>query len=161
MKYEEGDYEATHSAPAWRDRANFIFAAYLGVKNERREWEQLWGHEVAPLRYILCCIPFFVNDLALGDEVETDDSYTLKRVVKSAGQVTFRIWFIRQTLEARQRMALEMEQMGAILEWSSENLLAVSISSLREQEMADYLISYELINLIKYDTGKSIIPETL
>ena len=39
------------------------------MKDGKNEWEQLWGKEVGPQRCIVCCIPFFVYDVALGDEV--------------------------------------------------------------------------------------------
>lgn len=94
MKYQEGDYEATHSTPVWRDRSNFFFAAYLGAKDGRNEWEQLWGQKVAPQRFVLCCIPFFVQDVALGDEIETDADFVLQRVVRKSRQVTFRVWLV-------------------------------------------------------------------
>lgn len=72
MKYKAGDYVAVHSAPLWRERANFIFAAHQGMKEGKNEWEQLWGQALASQRYIVCCIPFFLYDVALRDEVEID-----------------------------------------------------------------------------------------
>lgn len=38
-------------------------------------------------------VPFFVRDLALGDEVETNADLVLGRVIQPSGHVTFRVWF--------------------------------------------------------------------
>lgn len=87
MKYQAGEYEAVHQSPIWRDRANFAFAAHLGMKAGKKEWEQLWGQKVAPQRLIVCCIPFFVYDVALGDEVEIDADLVLQRDEAADGMV--------------------------------------------------------------------------
>lgn len=155
MKYQVGDYEATHSTPVWRDRSNFVFAAYLGAKGGKNEWEQLWGQKVAPQRFVLCCIPFFVQDVALGDEVETDSDFVLQRVVRQSGQVTFRVWFGGQSVTTRQELVSEIEAMKPFMEWSSENLLALSVSESEAQGLADYLNAQEKQGLLQYETGRS------
>src|SRR5947209_2116831 len=71
--------EAVHSEPVWRDRSNFIIAAeVLGGGDTRTE--QLWARQVDEHRFEVCCIPFFVYDVALGDVVVTspkgDRKYT-------------------------------------------------------------------------------------
>ena len=139
MNYKNGDYEASHTAPVWRDRADFIFAAFLGTKEGRNEWEQLWGQKVGDCRYILCCIPFFTYDLALGDEVETDSAHIFKRVIKASDEVTFRVWFGDQSAETRQHITSEIGKMGVLSEWSSENLLALSVSTQEHEMLRNYL----------------------
>jgi hypothetical protein len=37
MKYQNGEYEAVHQSPIWRDRANFVFAAHIGCKDGKNE----------------------------------------------------------------------------------------------------------------------------
>jgi hypothetical protein len=39
--------------------------------------EQLWARQVGDRHFELCCIPYFVYDLALGDVVEIDADYRL------------------------------------------------------------------------------------
>lgn len=155
MKYQAGDYEAIHSSPAWRDRANFVFAAHLGTKDGKNEWEQLWGQKTAPQRFVLCCIPFFVQDIALGDEVETDADFVLQRVVRHSGQVTFRVWFGEQEPATRHGLVREMEAMKVLMEWSSANLLALSAPEAEAQRLADYLHARENEGLLQYETGRS------
>ncbi|MBD3771891.1 MAG: DUF4265 domain-containing protein [Rhodobacterales bacterium] len=156
MRYSDGDYEAVHSSPVWQDRANFILAAHLGTKDGRNEWEQLWGEEVGPNRYVLCCIPFFAYDIALGDEVETDSNSTIEKVVRRSGQVTFRIWLGGTTPENCQNLVSEVEAAGALLECSSENLLALSVSERHAQKIANILQQHEESGHLQYETGVSV-----
>jgi hypothetical protein len=158
MKYQTGEYEATHRLPIWRDRANFVFASHLGTKDEKNEWEQLWGQRIASNRFILCCIPFFVYDLALGDEIEVDADFIFQRVVRRAGQVTFRVWFGGQDSGKKQELVEEMKAISSLMEWSSENLLALSVPEAEAQLLADYLQSREQQKLLQYETGQSGTP---
>lgn len=159
MKYQTGEYEAVHQAPVWRDRANFVFAAHLGTKDGKNEWEQLWGQKTATHRFILCCIPFFAQDIALGDEVETDVDFVLHRVVHHAGQTTFRVWFGEHDKATREALVREIEAMKPLMEWSTENLLALSLSDDAEaQSIADYLQAREEQGLLQYETGRTGHP---
>ena len=155
MKYQAGEYVAVHQSPIWRDRANFIFFAHLGMKDGKNEWEQLWGQQTAPQRFVLCCIPFFVQDIALGDEVETDANFILQQVARSSGQVTFRVWFGGQEAATRQELVREIEALKPLMEWSSENLLALSVPETEAQRFADYLHLREQRGLLQYETGRN------
>jgi hypothetical protein len=79
---------AVHEGPVWRDRANFIVGAPL---SEEGRAEQLWARQLGGERFEICCIPFFVYDLALGDVVETDAAQNIVRVVEPSGRFVFRI----------------------------------------------------------------------
>lgn len=155
MKYQAGEHVAVHSFPIWRDRANFVFAAYQGTKDGKNQWEQLWGHEVGPQRCVVCCIPFFLHNVALGDEVEIDANFVFQRVVQPSGQVTFRVWFEGQGISKRQDLVHEIEAMKPLMEWSSHNLLALSLTEAEAQQMADYLQLRENEGLLQYETGRS------
>lgn len=157
MKYQTGEYEATHSSPVWRDRSNFVFAAHIGTKDGKNEWEQLWGQKVGPQRFVLCCIPFFAQDVALGDEVEADGDFVLQRVVQPSGQVTFRVWFGGQDAATRQNLVREIEAIKPLMEWSSENLLALSVPQAKAQHLADCLRLQEDEGRLQYETGRSCI----
>lgn len=155
MKYQAGEFEAVHQSPVWRDRANSVFAAHLGVKDGKNEWEQLWGQTTASQRFILCCIPFFVHNVSLGDEVETDADFVLQRVVQSSGQVTFRVWFGGQDAAKRQDLINEIGEMTLHMERFSENLFALSLPEAEAQRLADYLQLHENKGLLQYETGRS------
>jgi hypothetical protein len=155
MKYQPGEYEAIHRSPIWRDRANFVFAAHIGVADGKNEWEQLWGEKVGPQRFVLCCIPFFARDVSLGDEVETDSDFVLRDVIRSSGQVTFRVWFGGSVASTNEELVQGLGAVGPLMEWSSENLLALSIAEAEAQGLADYLHMLEQQGLIQYETGRS------
>jgi hypothetical protein len=155
--YQLGDYEAVHQNPIWRDKADFIIAAYLGKKDGRNEWEQLWALRVGERRFFICCIPFFASDLALGDEVETDADHTVLRVVVPSGQETFRVWFGDSTCPGiREEVVRHMESQAVGVEWSSENLLALSASNEEQaQKVADYLHSRQVAGHLLYEIGRA------
>jgi hypothetical protein len=86
-----------HEQPVWRDRSNFIINAELPEKDRPRRFEQLFAREVGEDRFEVCCIPFFVYDIALGDVVRTapkgDRKYVVSGVAERSGRYVFRIWF--------------------------------------------------------------------
>jgi len=147
---------AAHAEPAWRDRANFVIAAR--VDDER--WEQLWARQLTGDRFIVCCVPFFVYDIALGDEVRTAPAdgkpYVVCEVTKPSGRYVFRAWF-GETVDAsnRDRVVRWLVNSGCILEWSSKNLMAIDTQGEElAQEVADFLQGQENRGLLRYETGR-------
>jgi hypothetical protein len=122
-----------HLEPAWRDKSDFIIDAKL-EDGMPRAWEQLWAKQIGPRQFEICCIPFFLYDLGLGDLVETgppgDEEYVMRRLIRSAGHQTFRVWF-KGTPDptVRQEVLSELGRLGCLLEWSSENLLAIDAAT--------------------------------
>jgi Domain of unknown function (DUF4265) len=142
-----------HNEPAWRERSNFIINAVL--PDESGRFEQLWALQRGDYLFELCCIPFFLYNVALGDLVETDSNYRLSRVVESSGRFVFRVWF-GESFEPRQNIADELVQMEALVEWSSLNLLAVDApDAAHAQRIADCLLAYEQVGGLVYETGRS------
>ena len=157
VRYEPGDYEARHNEPVWRQRANFIIAADISANPEKREWEQLWARLVDGDRFEICCIPFFVYDLALGDQVEVDENHVLRRVVQPSGHYTFRVWFGESKDPAgRDRVIEVLRSKGCEYEWSSENLLAIDAATQSiAQETADVLAELQTEGRLTFETGRT------
>lgn len=155
MEVQAGEYIAVHRKPVWLGSSNFVFHAHTGVKDGKNEWEQLWGKAIAPDRVALCCIPFFLYDVALGDEVLLTLSNVLAEVVRRSGQITFRVWFGGQDAIRRQGVVREIEAMKPLMEWSSGNLLALSAPEIEAQRLAYYLHLREKEGLLRYETGCS------
>jgi uncharacterized protein DUF4265 len=154
MKYQAGDYVAVHAEPAWRGRANFVFRVPIGAEDEVRRWEQLWWEKLSETRLVLCCVPFFVYDLSLGDEVTIDDDRNILEVSLCSGQWTYRVWF-GDISDERRDLALErIGSDGIIFEWSSENLVALSVVAEQGQHVADVLAGLEHEGFLQYETGK-------
>lgn len=151
----------THANPIWRERANFIIGAKCSEDASTvREWEQLWSRRISGKRFEICCIPFFVYSLALGDEVEVAPEwglpYMVQRVVKHAGHYTFRVWFEDTAPpNTREEVSAEVTRLGCLVEWSSDNLLAVDASSQEQAQLvADILESREKRGHLVYETGR-------
>ncbi len=158
---------AVHAEPVWRDRANFL----IHVKLEGDRWEQLWTKQLSENRFEICCIPFFAYDMALGDEVETEEHkgapYVVKSVVKDAGQYTFRVWFggisgssghTHAHQDIHHELLARLLDLGCLHEWSSDDLLAVSVGAEAAQAVADYLWEAEQTKSIEYETGRKTLP---
>ncbi len=153
-----------HEAPAWREKADFLLVAWIGEtgkgETSRWRWEQVWARKVAQDRYEVCCIPFFVYDLALGDEVATgrreDRDLAVERVVTPSGHSTFRVWFRDPAL--RGGLAGEIRDLGCLTEWRSltSSLLAVDApSAAHAQRLADLLAARKAAGGIQYEAGRT------
>lgn len=158
-KYMQGDYEAIHEHPVWKERANFIIAADIAEEENKREWEQLWARQIRDFRFEICCIPFFVYDISLGDEVETDENYVIRRVLKASGHSTFRVWFGEASKEeVREKIIQKIQQSGCEHEWSSENLLAISAPTIELfEDVLDFLCEQQKLGHLMYETGRKKI----
>lgn len=147
--------EAVHREPVWRDRSNFIIATSIEPDKCGMSTEQLWARRVDGRLFELCCIPFFAYDLALGDVVEVDSDYMVSRVSKPSGRFVFRAWF-GESFHPRDEVSAELESLGALIEWSSENLLGVDArDAAHAQQIADYLQEQEDAGRLMYETGKT------
>jgi hypothetical protein len=154
------DDTVVHEHPVWRERANFIVAARIDPPPDyaRWRWEQLWARQVAGNRFRLCCIPFFIYNMALDDEVETGEGthYEITRVINPSGRYTFRAWF--HNSDVRREVADELERLGCLLEWRSVrgNLLAIDAASdIQAQATADFLWQREQLGHLTYETGRT------
>src|SRR5207237_9725655 len=88
---ERGDKDEVHSDPVWRERADFIIGAPLP---EEGRAEQLWARRLGePLMFEICCIPFFLYDVALGDVLQTDSGLQFSHAVEQCVCFVFRVWF--------------------------------------------------------------------
>jgi Domain of unknown function (DUF4265) len=148
-----------HQDPVWRDRANFIIHAELPEKDRPKRFEQLWARQLGDDRFEVCCTPFFVFDLALGDVVATAPrhgrKYVVDRVIEPSGRYVFRVWF-GQSFYPRDEIAKALKALGSMIEWSSRNLLAVDAAdSEHAQLVAHFLMEREKAGHLIYETGRS------
>ena len=147
---------AVHPDPVWRDRSDFVIFAKL----EDAKWEQLWARKLSERRFMICCIPFFAYDLALGDEVEVGPAggkqYVVGRVAAASGHYTFRVWFgDARDASIRDEVIAAIRPVGCEFEWSSANLLAIDARTADiAQNVADYLQTQEDAGRLSYETGR-------
>lgn len=159
MNYEVGDYVATHSEPVWRTRSNFVFRVPIESDERQRRWEQLWWNRTDNGRFILCCIPFFAYDLSLGDEVEVDRQRENICIIKRSDQCTYRVWLGEGDSVSRNVALALIVECRPLMEWSSYNLLALSVPMNDEQPLADMLQRLENKGFLTYETGRSRLPQ--
>jgi hypothetical protein len=147
-----------HSDPVWRERANFIINAPIvvdGVHDGR--FEQLWTNQQGE-SFELCCIPFFLYDVALGDFVSVvsgkDGSYQYGGVMRSSGRHLFRVWFGDVEDHVREDVMRKLARFPVLLETHGENLVAIDIGDAGlVQNLADYLMAEENAGRLVYETG--------
>ena len=117
--------------------------------------EQLWARRIVDLTFEICCIPFHLYDLALGDVVRTNEMYEFTGLVTPSGHFTFRVWFQDQEADPAEVVSA-ISQLGASFEWSGTNLLAIDASDQGIAEgVANYLWSQEQAGRLIFETGKS------
>jgi hypothetical protein len=148
--------EAVHRDPLWRDRSNFIIAVQVDPADTNITTEQLWSRKIDNLHFEVCCIPFFAYDIALGDTVEVDADYLVKRVSSPSGRYVFRVFFECGNHALRDPTVASLQALGALVEWSSPILLAVdALDQAQAQLIADYLHNQEQHGRLIYETGKT------
>lgn len=145
----------THQQPVWRDRSDSLIMAALP---EHHHYEQVWARRDADL-FEVCCIPFFVHNLALGDVVRTEAragrTHLITEVVRPSGHWTFRLW-LRKSNEDRMTVESEFVLLGALSEWASEHLLALDAGGAAlAQVIADALAQGERAGRWMYETGRT------
>ena len=147
-----------HHQPVWRDRADYIIMAELDseLTNGISGREQLWSRRVGKLRFEICCIPFFVYNLALSDIVETDDEYIIRKVIEPSGHYTFRVWFGNSDDEHVIEDVIDfVKNAGGLYEWYSNNLLAIDAEAVSvAEDISSFLMDMEDRGLLVYETGK-------
>lgn len=146
---------SVHADPIWRDRADFIVHAPLP---EADRLEQLWCRQLGDDTFEVCCIPFFLYDMALGDTVRTSPEqgreYVVMSVLECSGRFVFRVYFSQTMRAHREAVVADLRTMGALLEWSSPSLLAVDAEDAHHgQRVADYPWEQEKCGCLVYETG--------
>jgi hypothetical protein len=149
---------AIHRFPAWQEKADFVIRAALPDLNREGEpaWEHLWARWIEDQRFEICCIPFFLYDISLGDEVETDIDAQVTRVLSSSGRFTFRVWFGEtKNPQIIENLMYEIHRNGFLYESYSKDLISIDAdSSASAQLLADLLKGMEDLGQISYETGR-------
>jgi hypothetical protein len=144
--------EVVHRNPVWRSRSDFIIAATIEGGGDFKT-EQIWVRRDGEL-FEICCIPFFIYNLALGDLVSADSEYLITGVVRASGRYVFRVWF-GDSPNSRAEVSVRLAEMGSLLEWSSDNLVAVDAADIEHAQLvADYLNEREQEGQLTYETGR-------
>src|SRR6185369_11483899 len=99
MKHDKEIVE--HLSPIMGSQADAVLHAPLPAGETPRRFEQLWAKQIGESTFVICCIPFIVKNISLGDTVsiwtEGELEYVVKEVVKSGGHFTYHVWFKDQS----------------------------------------------------------------
>jgi hypothetical protein len=102
-----------HQQPVWREQSNFTISAALPERDFPQRFEQLFARQLGEDRSQICCIPFFIYNVALGDIVTTmpngDRKYVMKSVVEPSGRYVFRVW-LGEAFQPREEVVQELKR---------------------------------------------------
>lgn len=119
------------------------------------EREQLWGRRLDERKLEVCCIPFFIYGVALGDIVEIDENSVLANVVEKAGRYVFRVWLGETVNPWREEVLEELSRLGCLTEFYSQNVIAVDAQDEPQaQTLANLLAGFSSRGILEYETGR-------
>ncbi len=135
---------ATHKpAPG----ADYVIRVDLADHGMPGRSEQIWVEQVGSNRFVVRSLPFFSYGIRPGDTVETDSSYTVRRVIKQSGKQVLRIAVEPQAVDRIQRPLHEvLEELALPHEWHRDGYVAV--------ELADEEIPERLTTLLDEGRGE-------
>lgn len=122
-----------HDEPASRPVPAHIAMVDLEPFGFPGQMEQMWLRPLEGNRYEVCCLPFRVYGLAMGDIVALDaEDSTVTHVIRASGSRVFRIFFppsiaVSEFVEARESVVASIENAGLKAEWSGDRHVAIDI----------------------------------
>jgi Domain of unknown function (DUF4265) len=134
----ESDFVATHAHPAWRNKANYIFRCRIISDSKEIEWEQMWGREISENTYEVCCIPFFLYGISLGDIVEIDSDKNHK-VIDKSDNATIRIWTKGLDSKKKEQLFSDMLEICDNAELHSSDHVALSFKKNQSDSLINFL----------------------
>jgi hypothetical protein len=142
------DLYATHPLPAWLERGDGYVSA--SIPGTPEVFERLWCRRISDNAFEVCCIPFFLYDLALGDTVEAkarpDGELLLEARTSHAGRYVYRAYFDGELIDNRDRIVDAVQGLGLLYEWSSERLLAIDAKDASAARRLETLLMPEHTN---------------
>ena len=140
MKNVSSDIIFTHVHPAWKDKADYIFRCKIPTECEPDEWEQMWGKVVSENTFIVCCIPFFLYGLSIGDKIVVSDAKDFE-VVEKSENTTIRIWTGKTNTDLVEEFMSKALRICDGAERHSDQLVALYVTKLRYPKMLGLLDS--------------------
>lgn len=104
-------------------------------------------------------IPFFVYDLALGDEVSTvasaEGPLVAVQPTRRSGMFTYRVVFDGEADDRWQQLMRDLEPWSCWFDVRSPRFVAIAAPSEHAQAVADYLHGREQRGELQYETGQT------
>lgn len=132
-----------HEQPVWRPSESYMAMVDLEPFGFENTHEQLWLRSLEDGGYEVCCIPFQVYGLALGDVVEVTRGRFVTQILRNSGRRALRIFFTaprpsHRQLDCRGRLRQVLQAKGLLSEWSGERHVAIDIP---EAAVADEVLA--------------------
>ncbi|MFI7361541.1 DUF4265 domain-containing protein [Streptomyces sp. NPDC050149] len=154
-----------HPDPAWHDRGDSLVMYNLADSGMPGRWEQLWAKRLGNNRYMLCCIPFFTSNIALGDAFTTTSSGNFEdsvdTVIEPSGNVVIHALFSEDATMAENEdrqgdLIKESKRLGIDHEIFQLGYVALScpIGSPEHVEIEKRLYAYHLLEWGNFETSK-------
>ena len=145
--------EIQHFNPIWKTRADFIIAGSVHVDDETII-EQLWAKRLDSHLFELCCIPFHLYNLSLGDTVHVNDDFVVDQLITPSGRYVFRVFKEDGSLRGNE-MVNQVERLGGAFEWNTDSFAAVDAVNLScASAIARLLMDLQGAGQIHFDTGR-------
>jgi hypothetical protein len=143
---------ATHQQPP---DADFLIHADLEQHGMPDVREQLWVKQVAERRFVMRSLPFFTYGIALGDEVEADDTLTIRRVVRRSGHRLLRVAAESDAAEEfHQEFHPLLDDEKLIHGWRGLGYVAVDLPPDRDlRRLTEWLESRLTAGVLRYEDG--------
>ena len=147
-----------HELPVWEDRADFDIDVRI-PEDEDGLLERLSVRRVTDDLYEVCCLPFFLYDVCLGDTIRVaglsrTTPGTVTGRVEDAGRFVFRL-ILQPSRTTMQGAASSLVSMGFLVESHGSSYLAVDAP---DEEQAAFLAAYlqtgEDAGDWEYETGR-------
>lgn len=147
----------THADPVWRQRVDDTLS--LDVPDLDDLSEQLAVRQVSDAEYEICCLPFTIYDLCLGDVVEVSQDGGRRRIVRTvhdAGRHLFRVSVADNlTGVTLEEVAASLRARGHLVEVWGQDLIAVDAEDdAAAQALGDHLGEREDAGDLVFETGR-------
>lgn len=153
------DYKI-HYHPVWKKIADSIINASVENEAKRTVYESLWAKKNQDGLYEICCIPYFIYDLALGDIIEADlderGKLLYKKVFQHSGNKTIWVQFNNAKRDDLNRVLEKVIKFDCLYEGYNERFLAFNANSDEQLTSVISSLSNEIkIGLIEYSSNRS------
>ncbi len=145
-----------HRHPIWRNIANYRLVMKI---DDSEELEELWAKQRSDELFEICCIPFFVYDVNLGDLIKIvshEGKNLVLGVTKPSGHHTFRIALTSLAPIVKQQIEKAIADFGCQSEWFDERLISIDAP---DDETANNLAHWLETNHPRggfdYETGRT------
>lgn len=147
----------THLAPVWREKADFIINA--SIADDESNLEQLWTRRLDSERLEICCIPFYLYGVALGDvvsfTVDDERGLLLDEKLEESGRYVLRAYLRADRVVVQRDLYDRLCELGTLQEWSGSRFVAIDCrDEPHAARVSGYLQQCVDLNLLEYETGR-------